>query len=176
MQPSMRSRRTPAQNVVAAFGIADDYAVQRHNSVLDTQGAGRRNVCGIEDWLRRYRILVPNGAERHAGERLTNLKTARDEGSHAVDPSLALVFRWPWGRMPRRPWQSWACILADALVIRNPSDGLCQGKVEMSPRWQSRNVPFLPGRVRSACYARAAGKRRRAMLASNPIEERPVGT
>ena len=22
---------------------------------------------------------------------------------------------------------------------------LCQGKVEMSPRWQSKNVPFCPG-------------------------------
>jgi len=47
----------------------------------------------------------------------------------------------------------------------------CQGKVEMSPSEQSRNVPFclVPRGVR--VNLRVPVKRRRALLASNPIEE-----
>lgn len=45
----------------------------------------------------------------------------------------------------------------------------CQGKVEMSPCWQSRNVPFLPGLVEWHVKLRVPVKRRRALLASNPL-------
>ncbi len=47
----------------------------------------------------------------------------------------------------------------------------CQRKVEMSPRWQSRNVPFCLGLFGVHVILRLPVKRRRAMLASNPIEE-----
>jgi hypothetical protein len=47
----------------------------------------------------------------------------------------------------------------------------CQGKVEMSPCWQSRNVPFSLGLGGVHVNLRVPVKRRRAMLASNPIEE-----
>jgi len=48
---------------------------------------------------------------------------------------------------------------------------LCQGKVEMSPRWQSRNVPFCLELLGARDILRSPVKRRRAMLASNPIKE-----
>jgi hypothetical protein len=48
---------------------------------------------------------------------------------------------------------------------------LCQGKVEMSCRWQSRNVAFWPGLSGVHVNLRVPVKRRRAMLASNPIKE-----
>jgi hypothetical protein len=48
---------------------------------------------------------------------------------------------------------------------------LCQGKVEMSPFWQSRNVPFSLGLCGLHVNLRAPVKRRRALLASNPIKE-----
>jgi hypothetical protein len=47
----------------------------------------------------------------------------------------------------------------------------CQGKVEMSPFWQSRNVPFSLGLCGQHVNLRAPVKRRRALLASNPIKE-----
>ena len=47
----------------------------------------------------------------------------------------------------------------------------CQGKVEMSPRWQSRNVPFCLELLGARDILRSPVKRRRAMLASNPIKE-----
>jgi hypothetical protein len=57
-------------------------------------------------------------------------------------------------------------------VDRGKSDhGDCQGKVEMSPRWQNRNVPFGLGLLGAHVILRLPVKRRRAMLASNPIEE-----
>jgi hypothetical protein len=48
---------------------------------------------------------------------------------------------------------------------------LCQRKIEMSPSAQSRNVPFSPGLEEVRVNLRVPVKRRRAMLASNPIEE-----
>ena len=48
---------------------------------------------------------------------------------------------------------------------------LCQGKVEMSPSWQSRNVPFCLGLCGVRGILRVPVKRRRALLASNPIKE-----
>src|SRR5690349_15821513 len=53
----------------------------------------------------------------------------------------------------------------------NPLVYACQGKVEMSPSWQSRNVPFCPVAGRARVILRLPVKRRRALLASNPIEE-----
>ena len=47
----------------------------------------------------------------------------------------------------------------------------CQGKVEMSPRWQSRNVPFCPGLSEVHVNLRVPVKRRRALVATNPIKE-----
>jgi len=41
----------------------------------------------------------------------------------------------------------------------------------MSPSQQSRNVPFLANRLRVRVMLRLPVKRRRAMLASNPIKE-----
>src|ERR1019366_3175410 len=52
----------------------------------------------------------------------------------------------------------------------------CQGKVEMSPSRQNRNVPFSPGLGGVHVNLRVPVKRRRAMLASNPIKEWPAGT
>jgi hypothetical protein len=48
---------------------------------------------------------------------------------------------------------------------------LCQGKVEMSPSLQSRNVAFVPGVDEAHVMLDLPVKRRRALLASNPIEE-----
>ena len=48
---------------------------------------------------------------------------------------------------------------------------VCQGKVEMSPSRQSRNVPFSLGLGGVHVNLRVPVKRRRAMLASNPIKE-----
>ena len=52
-------------------------------------------------------------------------------------------------------------------------DGLvnCQGKVEMSPSWQSRNVPFCPALCEVHVILPVPVKRRRALVATNPIEE-----
>jgi hypothetical protein len=47
----------------------------------------------------------------------------------------------------------------------------CQGKVEMSPSRQNRNVPFSLGLGGVHVNLRVPVKRRRAMLASNPIKE-----
>ena len=47
----------------------------------------------------------------------------------------------------------------------------CQGKVEMSPSWQSRNVPFSRGIWGVHVILRVPVKQRRALLASNPIKE-----
>ena len=47
----------------------------------------------------------------------------------------------------------------------------CRGKVEMSPRWQSRNVPFSPGLLGVRVTLLVPVKRRRALVATNPIEE-----
>jgi hypothetical protein len=48
---------------------------------------------------------------------------------------------------------------------------LCQRKVEMSYSLQSRNVRFQPGGESVRVNLAVPVKRRRAMLASNPIEE-----
>jgi predicted CDP-diglyceride synthetase/phosphatidate cytidylyltransferase len=48
---------------------------------------------------------------------------------------------------------------------------MCQGKVEMSPSEQNRNVPFCLGFVGVHVNLLVPVKRRRALLASNPIEE-----
>jgi hypothetical protein len=47
----------------------------------------------------------------------------------------------------------------------------CQRKVEMSYSLQSRNVLFSPGGVRVRDSLGVPVKRRRALLASNPIKE-----
>src|SRR5215831_4240959 len=47
----------------------------------------------------------------------------------------------------------------------------CQRKVEMSYCLQSRNVRFVPGGPRGRGSLGVPVKRRRAMLASNPIKE-----
>src|ERR1019366_2572902 len=52
----------------------------------------------------------------------------------------------------------------------------CQGKVEMSPSRQNRNVPFSLDLGGVHVNLRVPVKRRRAMLASNPIKEWPAGT
>jgi hypothetical protein len=48
---------------------------------------------------------------------------------------------------------------------------MCQGKVEMSYSLQSRNVLFGRGGERVHVILAMPVKRRRAMLASNPIKE-----
>jgi hypothetical protein len=48
---------------------------------------------------------------------------------------------------------------------------LCQGKVEMSPSRQSRNVVFVLGLLEMRVSLRVPVKRRRALVATNPIEE-----
>ena len=48
---------------------------------------------------------------------------------------------------------------------------MCQGKVEMSYSLQSRNVLFCLGGERVHVILAMPVKRRRAMLASNPIKE-----
>ena len=47
----------------------------------------------------------------------------------------------------------------------------CQGKVEMSPSQQSRNVPFHLGLCGVRVNLRVPVKRRRALVATNPIKE-----
>jgi hypothetical protein len=47
----------------------------------------------------------------------------------------------------------------------------CQGKVEMSPSWQSRNVPFSLAFTKVHANLPTPVKRRRALVATNPIEE-----
>jgi hypothetical protein len=47
----------------------------------------------------------------------------------------------------------------------------CQGKVEMSPSWQSRNVVFCLGLCGVRVILRLPVKRRRALVATNPIKE-----
>src|ERR1035437_7625771 len=47
----------------------------------------------------------------------------------------------------------------------------CQGKVEMSPSRQNRNVPFSLDLGGVHVNLRVPVKRRRRMLASNPIKE-----
>jgi len=54
---------------------------------------------------------------------------------------------------------------------RRRTKGSCQGKVEISYSLQSRNVLFCPGGERVRVILALPVKRRRAMLASNPIEE-----
>ena len=51
------------------------------------------------------------------------------------------------------------------------SNSTCQGKVEMSSSWQSRNVLFLGVHAEGHDNLCVPVKRRRAMLASNPIKE-----
>jgi hypothetical protein len=51
----------------------------------------------------------------------------------------------------------------------NRRSSVCQGKVEMSPCGQSRNVPFCRGLWELRVKLRVPVKRRRAMLASNPL-------
>jgi hypothetical protein len=64
------------------------------------------------------------------------------------------------------------------VLILSPADhdveiavAVCQGKVEMSPPWQSRNVAFGRGLRGVRVNLRVPVKRRRALLASNPIKE-----
>ena len=47
----------------------------------------------------------------------------------------------------------------------------CQGKIEMSPSQQSRNVPCWPNQPGVRVNLLVPVKQRRALLASNPIEE-----
>jgi hypothetical protein len=47
----------------------------------------------------------------------------------------------------------------------------CQGKIEMSPLWQSRNVPFCRGFCGVHVILRLPVKQRRALVATNPIKE-----
>src|SRR5438876_570137 len=59
----------------------------------------------------------------------------------------------------------------DAITRAHRSQGekvKCQGKVEMSPSWQSRNVPFCLRLSEVHVNVRVPVKRRRALLASNP--------
>ena len=53
----------------------------------------------------------------------------------------------------------------------NREVAICQGKVEMSPPWQSRNVAFSLDALGVRVNLRVPVKRRRALLASNPIKE-----
>jgi hypothetical protein len=46
----------------------------------------------------------------------------------------------------------------------------CQRKIEMSPSVQSRNVPFHPPPLRVRVNLRVPAKRRRALVATNPIK------
>jgi hypothetical protein len=47
----------------------------------------------------------------------------------------------------------------------------CQGKVEMSYPWQSRNVAFRRGYLEVRVKLLVPVKRRRALVATNPIKE-----
>src|SRR3974390_626511 len=62
------------------------------------------------------------------------------------------------------------------MAAKSSLAGPCQRKVEMSYSLQSRNVRFSPGGVRVRGSLGVPVKRRRAMLASNPIKEYPAGT
>ena len=55
--------------------------------------------------------------------------------------------------------------------VRNSRNNACQGKVEMSPSWQSRNVPFAWVFWETHVILPVPVKRRRALVATNPIEE-----
>src|SRR5437016_5488962 len=75
--------------------------------------------------------------------------------------------------------KAWGCqddistLLKDDILILLPQQypGVCQSKVEMSPPWQSRNVAFGLGLSGVHGNLRVPVKRRRALLASNPIKE-----
>jgi len=56
------------------------------------------------------------------------------------------------------------------LEIKHES-ALCQGKIEMSPSRQSRNVAFGLGHWRVPVILRLPVKRRRALVATNLLEE-----
>jgi len=60
--------------------------------------------------------------------------------------------------------------VGDATLCRAPAC-VCQGNVEMSCLWQSRNVAFPLGLSGVRVILRVPVKRKRAKLASNPIEE-----
>src|ERR1035441_9540388 len=64
---------------------------------------------------------------------------------------------------------------ADNIEVRGPLvkslQYQCQGKVEMSPRWQSRNVPFCLRLCETHVILPVPVKRRRALVATNPIKE-----
>jgi hypothetical protein len=64
-----------------------------------------------------------------------------------------------------------ALILAAFAEFPQVAAPCCQGKVEMSPSRQNRNVPFSLGLGGVHVNLRVPVKRRRAMLASNPIKE-----
>src|SRR4051794_6846150 len=72
--------------------------------------------------------------------------------------------------LPPLGWNPAGIIYHDRFQVKGEIAS-CQGKVEMSPRWQSRNVPFSPSCRGVRDILRVPVKRRRAMLASNPIEE-----
>src|ERR1022692_3888277 len=83
------------------------------------------------------------------------------------------------GRRPRR-WRRWRrkwgrpSLLEELNAMgrtRQWGFGGCQGKVEMSYSLQSRNVRFCGAGERVRVILTMPVKRRRAMLASNPIEE-----
>ena len=63
-----------------------------------------------------------------------------------------------------------AKIVYSTWKIKPPGER-CQGKVEMSCSWQSRNVAFSLDLQEVHVNLRVPVKRRRAMLASNPIKE-----
>jgi hypothetical protein len=62
----------------------------------------------------------------------------------------------------------------DAITVVWQGQGkveMCQGKVEMSPSRQSRNVVFVAGLLEMRVSLRVPVKRRRALVATNPIKE-----
>jgi len=63
------------------------------------------------------------------------------------------------------------CIMLPLRALHLTTRSRCQRKVEMSYSLQSRNVRFSSGGVRVRDSLGVPVKRRRAMLASNPIEE-----
>jgi hypothetical protein len=70
-----------------------------------------------------------------------------------------------------RPHKEGKAIIQVASLFNQLLQHFCQGKVEMSPSRQSRNVPFSLGLGGVHVNLRVPVKRRRAMLASNPIKE-----
>jgi hypothetical protein len=54
---------------------------------------------------------------------------------------------------------------------RQGESGACQGKIEMSAFWQSRNVRFAPTIWGVHVILLVPVKRRRALVATNPIKE-----